>query len=260
MKENGKQKKLNDKGSALLTVIIAIIFLTLLATTLLYITGMNFMIKQADYQNKRNFYSGETALETIKANLMQNIVSEAAQEAYADASTRYVTAGTGDVREAQYNIRFTEIATEKLQTAIGSNNWAGYLGSMYSVPAGYTVKLTMDDPDVHLDGATGELSSSAANFKVDETQGILTIKGIHVLYINAKDNKSYLATKISTDLELHAPPVDWSVSSSQVALTVPDPGEGETEDQVRAATQSDVLKKKMADVSRCVKYTNWVKE
>ena len=55
-------KKLDNRGSALLIVILVVGFLTILATTLLYISGMNFQIKQADYQNKKNFYTGETGL------------------------------------------------------------------------------------------------------------------------------------------------------------------------------------------------------
>lgn len=252
-------KKTDSKGSALLTVILFVAFLTILATTLLYITGMNYMIKQADYQNKKNFYTGETALEEIKAGLMEEIVSDAANEAYVNTTKYYVTAGTGDNRTLEYNGYFTKAVGEKLQTKIGTGDWVGYLSSLYTDSTHAT--LTMTDSTLHVD-ASGDICDSA-NYVIEENKGIVTIKGLKMTYINERG----LATIISTNLELYAPEVDWDVDASISTLAVPaapDPSDPEfaSYDPTAAynAAVASAGTKNNVDVSRCVRYTNWLKE
>ena len=248
----------NNKGSALLTVIIAVAFLSILATTLLYVTGMNFMIKQADYQNKKNFYTGETALEEIRANLMSNIVSEAAREAYSQACITYSTAGNHSVREVEYNGYFVDAVKDKLGTAIGSNSWSGYLSSSFSdVQKFSTSRVTLqmldasgnvmtDGGSVARDLNTNELVKNTT-FDWDELKGIVTINNIQVTYVNEKS----VATVITTNLELHAPEVKWDAESSLKAFAPVTPVPGETPKDQKA--------KDPVQVTRAVLYTNWVK-
>ena len=46
-----KKIKSDNRGAAIITVIIVCVFISVIATTMLYITSRNFMTKQVDYQN-----------------------------------------------------------------------------------------------------------------------------------------------------------------------------------------------------------------
>ena len=242
----------------MLTVLLFIAFLTILATTLLYISGMNFVIKQADYGNKKNFYKGETALEMIRAELIAKVVAPAARDAYAECCMHYVSADTGDadttaeLRELNYNNGFSEAVRDYLSQEItaagGTFKWDDYF-SHYVTVSGVTVKV--ENADVVCETGTtlpkDQSGESDATLLIDTLNGIVTIKGITVTYV---DEDADLTTIISTDLELHAPEIDWSVTQSLDnfgAVT-------EAEEQNKLRTKKDV------EVSRCVIYTNWVKQ
>ena len=240
--------KLNNSGSAMLTVILVVGFLTILATTLLYITGMNFQIKQADYRNKKNFYSGEMGLEQIRAELMKD-VSEAGAEAYKKVLVQFVTFGTADIRQMNYNSEFVDRLT-KYDATLGpqaddgiwiaklnanGNNWETLLTS-YRTDG--TLKL---DPVLDTNG--NGVFESGEVLELHPDTGIVRIKGLQMTYI---DPETKTATIITTDLDLYAPPVSWEAEKSSNALA---PG-----------VDVDTAKKRsMVDVSKCVRYTNWVK-
>lgn len=233
-------RKMNNRGSALLTVILVVGFLTILATTLLYITGMNFQIKQADYQNKKNFYTGETGLEEIRAELMKD-VSKASVEAYNDISMRYVSLSTAGVRKLEYNKSFVEslqkVWDDKL--AVGGMDWDDLLHTYYTGGAAYTLEL---DPAYDSNG-DGVFSSSEV-LELHDIEGYIRIKGLKMTYI---DPNTKLTTIISTDMDVYAPAVDWSAEGTLQTLS------GITADA--AAIKNDEL-----DVSGCVRYANWKKE
>lgn len=91
--------RIDNSGSALLTVIVVIMFVTILATTLLYMTSMNYQMKQADYQNKQSFYKCETMLDDLKGRLAKD-VSMAFQESYKTVMTQYMTLDATERQEA----------------------------------------------------------------------------------------------------------------------------------------------------------------
>lgn len=243
-----RDNELNNVGSALLTVILVVAFLTILATTLLYITGMNFQIKQADYRNKKNFYSGEVALEQIRAKLMED-VSEAGTEAYNEVMMNFVTLDNKDQRQLEFNKVFVECLTKEDPAGAGGsengvwprklsshgNNWVSLLTSYHTDGS-----LEMDNVyDLNGDG----VFSSAEVLDIREADGVVRIKGLRMYYTDADG----LTTIIYTDLDVYAPPIDWSAEGSLNALE---------------AGVSDVqaARKNAMDVSRCVRYTNWRKE
>ena len=105
-KQWAKRIKLNNEGSALLTVIVVVAFITVLATTMLYITGMNYQMKQTDYQNKKSFYKAEEALDGLKAVLAEDM-SDAFQYAYQEVMVQYASL-EGDARQAAFNGAFLD--------------------------------------------------------------------------------------------------------------------------------------------------------
>ncbi len=235
-------KRLDNKGSALLTVVLVVTFLTILATILLYITGMNFQIKQADYQNKKNFYKGEEALEMVRARLMAD-VSEAAVLANQDMMCNYSSMGSEDLRVNQYNVYFTEHLQEiwdaKLVTRGSWDNLLNHYMDL-SDASDYTLTMDLDTYDANHNGS---LSSDEA-LEITEHQGMIIIHGIELKYINP-DNK--LATKISTDFRITAPELDWSAYGTKMAL-----------DEGVSAEAAGT--KEMVNPCDSVVYTEWKKE
>ena len=75
MKRNSILKK-NNKGIAMVTVMITIMFLAIIATTLLYISTTNYMMKVANLGGKENFYETDgvlvTATSAIRNKTMKN--------------------------------------------------------------------------------------------------------------------------------------------------------------------------------------------
>lgn len=225
--------KMNNRGSALLTVILVVGFLTILATTLLYITGMEFQTKQADYQNKRNFYTGETALEEIRAKLMDD-ASEAALLAYDEVSKNYIALGSKENRKLEYNTVFVAKIQENLIPAdAGPDYWKTILAARLNPGVG-------DPPPYKLD-----FDDSIYAVVPNAAEGYIRIKGIKMTYI---DPDTKLATILSTDLDICAPEIDWSAEGALQML------EEDVTWEMAAESRTTV------DASKCVKYANWKKE
>lgn len=228
---------LNNKGSALLTVILVVSFLTILATTLLYISAMNAQIKQADYHNKQNFYVGEQDLEYIRAVLMED-VSKASVLAYQDMSMNYIAAPDASLRELQYNNFFITRLQEVWDDKLASNG--GYWDTlMASYASTGTVTMSLDNDA----SGDGHLSSSEA-LALDVNNGTAIIKGVKVQYTNPQNK---ITTIISTDFKVSAPPIDWSAEGSYTVLQ-------SGHDATYAATKT------LVTPVDSVIYTNWKKE
>ncbi len=67
-------KKFNNKGAALVSVMIAIAFLSIVSTTLLVITLNNYQMKVVNNQSKSNFYETEQRINVVTAQIRNKIV------------------------------------------------------------------------------------------------------------------------------------------------------------------------------------------
>ena len=90
MTDKKRLLKLNNKGSAIVTVLIVIIFVSILATTILYLAGRNARMKATDRQTKESFYETERTMEEIKAGLVR-ISSLAYEDAYRRVISEYAS-------------------------------------------------------------------------------------------------------------------------------------------------------------------------
>ncbi len=71
MKKNEKYN--NNRGAALLSVMIAVTFITIVASALLYMAYMNFTMKAMSVQSKTNFYETEGYLQGVTVKLQDEI-------------------------------------------------------------------------------------------------------------------------------------------------------------------------------------------
>jgi len=222
--------KLNNSGSAMVTMIVCVLFVTILATTLLYVSGMNFQIKQTDYRNTKSFYSGETNLENMKVQFTEDL-SDAALKAYDHTMAYYVSMGSGDARKWLYYQKFCEELQAEWDTN-SSGNWTTWLRS-FLVPG---ATLTMNATDSNADGVLG--TTEVVTFYPDE--GYCVIEGVQVTYTDANGYTSV----ITTDFYVCAPEYNWDIEASQTA----------------APADASALEPQEINVSECIEYVNWQKQ
>lgn len=85
--------KKDDRGASIVIVIIAMAMIGILATSILWMSYMNYQIKINDVKNKDSFYSAETVVEQIMAGV-QNEASKAASSAYQEVMKNWESLGT----------------------------------------------------------------------------------------------------------------------------------------------------------------------
>lgn len=70
------RKKLGDRGAALVSVLIAITFIAIIATSLLYMVYMNYLTKVMRHGSTDNFYTAEFALDDLSSEMQQIAVDQ----------------------------------------------------------------------------------------------------------------------------------------------------------------------------------------
>lgn len=227
MKNRNRKGRLNDRGAALVTVIVVVAFISILATTFLYLSGMNFFMKKTDQKTKESFYEAETALEEVRAELM-NLSSQAAKKAYESILVQYASMDSYTRYSAYQNSFFQELKKSwdaKRDVEIPQLSYEDMIKRI-TAPA-YQTFVGLD-PEV---ADAGEVDLSHAS------EGYALIKGICLTYTNSDG----YTTIIKTDYMVRVPEINWSVGESAPGAT-PSPGDGSV------------------DLSECVQYYNWVKQ
>lgn len=187
--------KKDNNGSAILTVLIVILFLSVLATTLLYLSGRNFVMKQNERKTIASFYGTETAIEEIRAGLVM-MASESYKEAYSKTLTQYAwTVDNKDARRQYFLQAYMDALTNnwslRVNAAGGAGHEADALKAFVSDPDIYNASKYTVIVTVGLD--TSRITSSIADFK-----------GVSVQY---KNDKGFVS-KISTDFAITVPDME----------------------------------------------------
>ena len=110
---SGNQNKRDDRGSAIVIVIIAVALIGMLATAILWASYLNYRIKINDLKAKNSFYSAETVVEQIVAGIKRDVVSVALGSAYQEVISNWDGLGTDEIRERYFAMAYTE-SVEKL--------------------------------------------------------------------------------------------------------------------------------------------------
>lgn len=93
-----KQTFLKDnKGSAIVMVLVAIAFVSIMGSMVMYSTFYNYKMKVIDRSAKDSFYSADLAMDEVRAGL-QMVAADAFSEAYIDTLERY-----GDIEGVNLN-------------------------------------------------------------------------------------------------------------------------------------------------------------
>lgn len=106
-------RKKRNSGSSIVIVIIAMAMIGILATTLLWMSYINYKIKVNDIRNKNSFYSAETVMEQILAGL-QKESSDAVAIAYKETLSRWDQDDDGIQSEANHYSSFASMYLDTL--------------------------------------------------------------------------------------------------------------------------------------------------
>ncbi|MBE5871800.1 MAG: hypothetical protein E7294_11155 [Lachnospiraceae bacterium] len=208
-------KKTDDKGSAIVVVILAIAFAGMLVAMLMYSSYVNFKMKGADRQAKATFYTAESALDEINAGL-QSDISMIMTNAYTDVM-KSAAKVTDENRKANFQTEFCDLFKKICNPgAQKREDFINHLISYWTTTPRYTATDGSYGDTTGKFGAYLELTNTGdamANWYVED-EDIITLKGLRVTYIN---EKGYVSI-IETDIVIKIPDLEFSANSSKPDL------------------------------------------
>ncbi len=247
-----KQRKRNNAGSAMVTVLVVIIFMTILATVMLYLSGMNFQMKATDFRTKESFYQAEELMEELRAQLVKD-VEIAFAKAYTATVSEYSGMGDGVTREISFRQHFCD----EMNTI-----WEKRSGVIIPDPAVPTNRFFDWETGIRNVVGVGSVDASAFwdidvtdSFGFDDTSepGLIILRGVTIFY----DSPEYYTSIITTDFCITIPKVNWSGAfDSAVPAATPAPGVT----PAPGATSAPAGYYFDGNFSKCVNYMNWTKQ
>lgn len=182
----------DERGSALVTTIVAVTFISLLAVAVITMTITNIRLKSAQKHSQKNFYNADSIIDAIRAGV-EDLSDSAAKEAYTTAFSSYATvhSSTSDSLSEKYTAQFLKSmvialsdGTETVQSNVTEYHFKD------EVIRGYLTAAQSNCYASHTAGS-GEMILE------DNT---LILKDIKV----AKTENSYQTT-ITTDIRINVP-------------------------------------------------------
>lgn len=224
--------KLNNRGSAIVTVIVVIAFMAILATTVLYLSSTNYRMKREDLKTKQGFYDAETALEELRGALMVES-SKACDVAYKKVASNYASTDP----YTRY-ATFQEVYFRTLEA-----NWMKKLINAADPANPYTYEQVLQHLVSNKYASSVQVNTSVANAgKLDlshSADGYVILPGVKLVYTDELG----CVTIIETDFLLTVPKFNFG---SDESLT----------------TENGDVSKERTDINMAeyVQYYNWVKK
>lgn len=206
-KKNIKRRKLNDKGSAIVFVVVIMALMGILVTMALYMCVSNFYMKANDLQSKNNLYSAEAVLDEIKAGIQQQ-ASAAVDVAYMNVVQNYEVFSDND--EARTD-EFVYHYVTQLRNYYKLNDDTHY--DIEKLKA--YVKSVKQISDIRTEqGALISINGAADQDNIMVAyETALVFKNVSVKY---RDSKGYVSM-ISTDIRVGIPEISFDSG-----LTIPE--------------------------------------
>ena len=237
-------KKLRDKkGSGIMTVMLAITFLTAFGTLALYLSYTSFQVSVSDRASKEVTLNAATCMDEIKAGL-QDIVSDAIKETYKEVMPNYISkgfeiqkdfsrhyfeyvangVGNDSVEDGSYLMQIPEsngVYSDGLyyaDTGVGDDGEpegsANTLASLIKEHRGYQVTVTPTGvPKGSLSGVAEILYDENDESEDPMPVGII-LKGVKVTVTSDKLNRS---SSVTADIRIGVPNIGYSLSPYTLA-------------------------------------------
>ncbi len=182
-------KKMNNKGSALIIVIIIMTFVGVLATVVLSMTSINAQTKRVDSDSKENFYDAETALDEITLGV-ENVLAQATNKAYSEIFTQFTT-----LSNTERNARFQQVIRDEVSASLKFNET--HRDADGKMPIVHLLQAFVTNSDA-------EVVSVASCSEIGD---YLKINGLKVEYIDGEYSNT-----IITDIRINTPVADLSAN------------------------------------------------
>lgn len=203
------KNRIGNEGSTLITVIVAIAFVTILTSIILGTSVMNIRMKAIDRRSKDDFYYAEKALNDVYSGIGQ-ITAKAAGDMY---DTTFKNVGTtvdgvdysfSENAEKEFKKKF--IKETKTKVKLSSLSDLKSLMQSYIVPVSGVTSTVEKVGGVVYEKYNGTVATEATADRV-------RIKGVEV---KSKDDNGFTAI-ISTDIIIETPTLDFLSSSVDVS-------------------------------------------
>lgn len=196
----------SNSGSAIILVIIAMAMIGILATTLIWMSFINYKIKTNDIRNKNSFYSAETVMEQIVAGL-QGKASEAVAASYHEVLSNWEDLENESNRFASFSDTYLEVLTKELQSdSLGTGFYDREI-----------LKNFVDnDIWTSVDVAAWDNGNETPETKLDPVMEIVNGNSLVLRNVFVSFNSAGRLSVISTDLCLDVPKVVFEQSSTSI--------------------------------------------
>lgn len=235
-------KKLNNKGSAIVTVLVVTTFITIIGTTMLYISSQNYQQKQTNYQNKKSFYGAEEALDCLKAFLVDD-AGDAYSVAYQDLMQNYARIETDAERRDYYQKAYTQRLLDIWDDRKGSNDLIDTVQS-------FMVSALMESGKSEEDAK--EIAECIYNV---ESYGISTDGSQFVFKgVRSKYSAGNYTTFLYTDICIEVPSYNSSIPTKVISSGGEEDGEegAESDDETSTDSGDEIIA-----LTDYVVYMNW---
>lgn len=225
MRKTNSDRRMSDKGSAMVVVIIAMAFIGILASVLMYTAMINYQMKVNNLRAKDNFYSAESVLDEIRMGIEKE-VSLSVQDAYQLILSNFEGSSSED-KKYRMRYRFLSSLQEKYKAGSDTNTYDlrilfGYLentykGTVLETSCGgteYSVMRNNEGRLVDINGVEITDANIPKGALVLYADG-LSFKDIKVTYT---DDNGYVSI-IKTDLRVSMPDMEFAEAISLPALT-----------------------------------------
>ena len=119
-----KWLKLNkdNNGAAMVMVLVIIMFISILAAVLMFISYLGYQMRLMDKRGKDTFYSAETVLDEINAGLQEE-ASAAMAEAYNDVMQNFAVYDNAITRSSRFNQIYIDTFRKSLEGTTGNGHY-----------------------------------------------------------------------------------------------------------------------------------------
>ncbi|MCR5507501.1 MAG: hypothetical protein K6F34_02320 [Lachnospiraceae bacterium] len=197
----------DNRGSAIVLVIIALAMVGILGITIMWMSMTNYYMKATDKGNKQGFYTSESVFEQIKAGLEED-ASKAASKAYAYILTREYSTGSLTDRDYEFRQRF-----QKYFAAEVSDPSNAYKYSLVHLQ-------TFLDPSMGVEltkQTSGRIrylgSNSAEKLSYEPSNSVIKFEGLHLEYTDVDPTGNEYVSIIDTDIIVTVPDIKFTQTS-----------------------------------------------
>lgn len=212
--KNLLQLKRDNKGAAMVMVLVIIMLISILAAVLMFVSYLGYQMRLMDKTGKDTFYTAETVLDEINTGLQEE-ASAAMSKAYNDVMVNYAIYDSTVMRSSEfYRTYIKELKTRLQGTKPDGECDLTLLRSWLSDEA--LGKIGSANPDA--DGSRAKFDTFGAIVEsidddelcmMDTKDESITIKDLQVTYVSPSGYVSI----ISTDIKLVLPSVSFAQAS-----------------------------------------------